>query len=74
MPKQLALSAIIELPEDLFEASEIVTSVKVPWYAALQTLKDKGVTFKHSQDVMEIRAKARRGPRKPRIAPVTEAA
>jgi hypothetical protein len=74
MPKQLCLSAVIELPDDLFEASEIVNSVKVPWYAALQTLKEKGVKFAHQQDMMEVRAKpagARRG-RKPRLAAVPQ--
>jgi hypothetical protein len=71
MPKQLCLSAVIELPEDLFEASAIITAVKVPWYAALQTLKQNEVPFKHSQDVMEVRAKAARKPRKPRLVPTS---
>lgn len=74
MAKKLYLSAAIELPDDLFEASEIVQSVKVPWYAALQTLKEKQVQFTHSQEVMESRTRATRKPRKPRLVPPPEAA
>jgi hypothetical protein len=67
MPKQLHLSALVELPDDLFDAGEIIASVKVPWYAALQTLKEKGVEFKHSQEVMEVRPKPVKRVRKPRL-------
>jgi hypothetical protein len=58
--KRLCLSAVIELPTDLFDATEIIASVKTPWYAALQNLKNAGVKFEHSQEVMEARAKAPR--------------
>jgi hypothetical protein len=76
MMKRLCLSAVIELPTDLFDATAIIQSVKVPWYAALQNLKDAGVKFEHSQEVMEARAKATRKPRKPRLVetPPDEAA
>lgn len=70
--KQLCLSAVIDLPDDLFEASELIHSVKVPWYAALQTLKEREVAFKHSQEVLEVRAKAPRKSRKPRLVPVAD--
>lgn len=72
MPRQLSLSALIELPTDLFEASEITNSVKVPWYAMLQGLTDKGVKFTHAQDITETRTPttgAKRG-RKPRVVAV----
>jgi hypothetical protein len=72
--KQLLLSAVIDLPDDLFDASVIIQSVKVPWYAALQTIKEQGAQFKHSQEVIETRAKATRTPRKPRLVPLPEAA
>lgn len=74
MPKKLCLSAIIELPDDLFDATEIIAAVKVPWYAALHTLKEKQVQFVHSQEVMDVRAKATRKPRRPRLVPTPDAA
>jgi hypothetical protein len=67
MPKRLYLSAVIELPDDLFDSTEVIQSVKVPWYAALQNLKEKQVQFTHSQEVTEVRAKAKRGPRKTKL-------
>ena len=68
--KQLCLSAVIDLPDDLFEASEVTLSVKVPWYAALQQLKEKQVEFKHSQEVLEVRPKAKTTRKQPRLVPV----
>jgi hypothetical protein len=67
MSKRLILSCLVELPTDLFDATAIIQSVKVPWYAALQNLKDAGVKFEHSQEVMEAKTKAVRRPRKPRL-------
>jgi hypothetical protein len=74
--KRLCLSAVIELPEDVFAAADVFASVKTPWNTALQNLKASGVKFEHSQEVMEVRAKATRKPRKPRLVetPPPEAA
>jgi hypothetical protein len=74
--KRLCLSAVIELPEDVFAAADVFASVKTPWNTALQNLKASGVKFEHSQDVMEVKTKATRKPRKPRLVetPPDEAA
>jgi hypothetical protein len=65
--KRLCLSAVIELPTDLFDATAIIQSVKVPWQNALEALGAAGATFQHSQEVMEVKTKATRKPRKPRL-------
>lgn len=74
--KQFHLSAVIDLPDDTFEAAELLSKIKVPWYAALQNLKDAGVKFEHKNEVLETRAKpapgAKRG-RKPKAANGTSA-
>ncbi|HEY6255092.1 MAG TPA: hypothetical protein VIY51_04790 [Xanthobacteraceae bacterium] len=67
MTKQLCLSAIIELPADLFEAAEVVAKIKAPWCELLAGLKAAGVQHAAKSDEMEIRAKAVRRPRKPRL-------
>lgn len=70
--KQLHLTALVELPEDLFEASEVICSVKGPWEAALDTLKNRpGLVFRDNAEVLEVRAKTPRKPRKPRLVPPT---
>jgi hypothetical protein len=65
--KQLCLSAIIELDDDLFASSEVIRSVREPWSRMLAVLSDSGVPFKHSQEIMDIRTKAKRAPRKPKL-------
>jgi hypothetical protein len=74
--KRLCLSAVIELPTDLFDATAIIQSVKVPWQNALEALGAAGATFQHSQEIMEVKTKAVRRPRKPRLVetPPPEAA
>jgi hypothetical protein len=58
---------VIELPDDLFEANEVIALVRSPWFAGLQDLRSAGVKFEHSQVVMEVKTKATRKPRKPRL-------
>jgi len=69
MPKQLHLSAVIDLPDNIFEASEAIQSVRVPWHAALQTLTEKQVQFRHTEEVMETKAALKRSPRKAKQKP-----
>ncbi len=69
MPKQFSLSCMVDCPPDPFEAAELIAKLKVPWYAMLQTLKSDGVKFEHRQEMIETRAKAAPGTRKPRIKP-----
>jgi hypothetical protein len=58
--KRLCLSAVIELPDDVFAAADVFASVKTPWNTALQNLKASGVKFEHSQEVMETKTKVTR--------------
>jgi len=69
--KQLSLSAIIDLPEDVFAAAQVTASVAAPWAALLVALKDAQIGHVAKHETIETRAKpatgARRG-RKARVA------
>lgn len=58
MPKQFSLDCMVDLPDDPFEAAELVAKLKVPWYTMLQNLMDAQVKFHHKQEVIETRAKS----------------
>ena len=58
MPKQLQLSALIDLPTDVFEAAKITDQVAKPWLAMLAVLKEAGVTHAHTSETVETRAKS----------------
>ena len=77
MPKQLCLSAIIDLPDDIFDAAEVTARVRPPWSQLCSELKQAGVKYELKQDEMETRTRAtagngaaRRG-RKPKAAAQT---
>ena len=72
MAKQLALSILIEMPPDPFDAAEVYAKLKQPWCELLTSLKQSGVVHSIKQDEMETRAKPR--PRRPRIVPTPEQA
>lgn len=57
MPKQLSLSALVDLPDNVFEASEIVRRVGEPWQKMLTDLADAGVDHTHTSETIESRAK-----------------
>ena len=75
MPKQLVLSALIELPDGYFEAASLSLKLSVPWLALCSELDAAGVKHTTKVDEIEVRAKQQRAPRKPRVvAPASEAA
>jgi len=72
MPKQLALSVLIEMPTDLFEGSVLIARLQPAWDALLEELGKTGQKVETKVDTMDVRAKpaangtgARRG-RKPK--------
>lgn len=67
--KQLALSALVDLPEDRFEAAGLTFKLSAPWLALLRELDTAGIKYQANVDEMETRNKGGR-PRKPRIAAV----
>lgn len=71
--KQLALSALIELPDDTFDAAEIVARIKAPWRDLMAALQSADVPHKMRCDEMEVRPKRVRT-RRPRLVPPGEAA
>ena len=71
MPKQLALSALIEMPDNPFQAAEVYARLREPWDALVNTLKQTGADHKVTADEIETRTKAVRRPRKPRLAQPT---
>ena len=72
MPKRLCLSVVVELPsDDPFDAAGVYVSLKEPWGELLKSLAANGVKHEAKADEMEIRAKAKRGPRKTKLGLVT---
>lgn len=58
MPKQLCLSAIIDVPDDFFDAAELTTRIKPSWQQLCSELKQAGVRYEVKQDLIETRAKS----------------
>jgi hypothetical protein len=67
MGKRLCLSLLVEMPEDPFDAAGVYVSLKEPWGTLLKSLAASGVKHEAKADEMEIRAKAKRGPRKAKL-------
>jgi hypothetical protein len=74
--KRLCLSAVIELPDNPFEAASVYATVKMPWEALLRDLNERDIKFDAKADEMEVRKPVVRRPRKPRLVtpPAGEAA
>jgi hypothetical protein len=71
MAKQLHLTALIDLPENPFHAALVMTRAEGPWVELLKGLDAGEVPHKATCEVLEQRAKAKRGPRKPKLGLVT---
>jgi hypothetical protein len=67
MMKQLYLSVVVDLPDCAFTASDVYAQIKGPWLALGDGLHTAGVTFTSKVEEMQVRAKATRKPRKPRL-------
>jgi hypothetical protein len=65
--KRLYLSVAIEMPPSPFDASDIYAKIKAPWGDLLNSLQASGVEYDAKVDEMEMRAKAKRAARKPRL-------
>lgn len=74
MPKQLALSVLVEMPDNPFDAAEVYARLREPWDNLANSLKQSGVVHSIKQDEIETRTKAVRRPRKPRLVPTPDAA
>jgi hypothetical protein len=72
--KQLCLSVIVELPPDLFRASELIWKLDPTWTTLLASLQDAKVEHTANSEILDVRTKATRRPRKPRLVPAPEAA
>jgi len=57
MPKQLALSVLIELPDDLFEGSVLIARIQPAWDALLAEIGQTGQKVETKVDTMDVRAK-----------------
>jgi hypothetical protein len=72
--KRLYLSVAVEMDPDPFVASDTYARIREPWNALLASLNAGGIAHEAKADEMEVRAKAKRAPRKPRLVTPTEAA
>jgi hypothetical protein len=70
MPKQLVLSALIELPDNTFDAAGVTFKLSGPWLALLAEMDNAGIKYQAKVDELEVRAKLGR-PRKTREKPPT---
>ena len=68
MPKQLLLRASVELPEDPFEAAKVIDRCGDAWNALKSNLRDTGIKHELRSEVIEVRAKVERAPRKSKAA------
>jgi hypothetical protein len=62
------------MPTDPFDASDVFAKLKTPWTELLKSLDASGVQHVAKADEMEVRAKAVRRPRKPRLVTPPEQA
>lgn len=74
MPRKLFVTAVVELPDDRWEAAGITFRLSVPWQAVCKQLDDAGIQYTTQVSEIEERARAVRKPRKPRVVAPTEAA
>ena len=63
MPKQLHLSCIIDLSDDVFGAAETISSVRQGWNGLLDALQESKIKHVHTCETLETRAKVERKPR-----------
>ena len=69
--KQLSLSCLVDLPDDVFAAAELTAKLREPWQQMLAELKQREVKHVHACEQIETRAKPEPGKRgrKPRVVP-----
>ena len=65
MPKQLHLSVIVDLPDDVFAAAKATDTLAAPWAEMISALKAANIKHVHTCETLETRAKVER---KARIA------
>lgn len=57
MSRQICLSCIIDMPDDLFEAATATATLQAPWKAMLDALKASNVKHTARLESLETRAK-----------------
>jgi len=72
MPKQLHLSVIVDLPDDVFAAARATDTLATPWAELVNQLKAANIKHVHTCETLETRAKVERKARGPgkKAAPV----
>ena len=60
MPKQLHLSVIVDLPDDVFAAARATDTLATPWEQLVAQLKNAGIKHVHTCETLETRAKVER--------------
>ena len=65
MPKQLHLSCIIDLSDNVFEAAKTTSALANPWAEMLNQLEAANIKHVHTCETLETRAKVERKPRGP---------
>ena len=65
MPKQLHLSVIVDLPDDVFAAARATDTLATPWAELVNQLKAVNIKHVHTCETLETRAKVERKPRGP---------
>ena len=63
MPKQLHLSVIVDLPDDVFAAARATDTLATPWAELVNQLKAANIKHVHTCETLETRAKVERKPR-----------
>ena len=73
--KQLSLSCLVDLPDDVFAAAELTAKLREPWQQMLAELQQREVKHVHACEQIETRAKPEPGKRgrKPRALASTSA-
>lgn len=74
--KQINMTCLVDMPEDLFEASALAVKVKPAWEALLSALKEAKVPCSTKIDVIVLDGPRKRSgkaaPNKPQVLPVAD--
>ena len=65
MPKQLHLSVIVDLPDEVFASAKATDTLAAPWAELVNQLKAANIKHVHTCETLETRAKVERKARGP---------
>lgn len=74
--KQINMTCLVDMPENLFEQSDVALKVKPAWDAFLKAIEAAGVNYSVNLDVMVAEGPRKRSgkpaPKQPNVLPVAE--